>query len=262
MTRLATCIFFCAALFASGCSTVIRPTQPTNPLAKVTAPAESFRFVGDEVEIREPGEPLAPSRTWQREVANYTARTLNELARSTTDVGPAAHTIVTFDLASPSTLQIGTWKEMTITLVTTLPNGQVVRSKPVTQYIDDTWETAAVTSMGIAGTVLDIGAALASIYFVFTQTFEAGAIFVGALVGGVLMNFGQSAASYAVAGQEEERWSDMYQQAMIAHMADIRARPAPPPVVVAPAPPPTPVITPPAPATVPPPPALLDPAGP
>ena len=207
----------------SGCSTIIKPTRPSNPLgADGRAGLPGVRFDGEEVQIREPGMPLSPSRTWQREVANHTATSLNTLL-STDDNAPTAHTVVSFDLAGPSVIQIGTWKEMTITLISTLPDGSVVRSAPMTGNIDDALEYAAITGLGIGGTILDVTAGISSIFFVFSPSFLTGAVFIGALLGGLALNLVQSGSQYLIAGSEEKRWSDLFAQALKQHATDIRA---------------------------------------
>ena len=56
-----------ALVVGGGCSTVIKPTRPSDPAAELGR-TNAFRFDGDSVQIREPGTPLSPSRAWQREV--------------------------------------------------------------------------------------------------------------------------------------------------------------------------------------------------
>ena len=210
-------------ILGTGCSTIIKPTRPSNPLASDgLGQLPGVRFDGEEVQIREPGMPLSPSRSWQREVANHTATSLNALL-STDDNAPNARTVVSFDLAGPSVIQIGTWKEMTISLISTLPDGSVVRSAPLTGNIDDGLEYAAVTSLGVGGTILDVTAGISSIFFVFSPSLLTGAIFIGALIGGLTLNLAQSGSQYLVAGSEEKRWSDLYATALTQHAKDIRA---------------------------------------
>ncbi|HEY1100154.1 MAG TPA: hypothetical protein VGF99_14555 [Myxococcota bacterium] len=258
-----------------GCSTVIRPTRPSSPITAEGPPLSGVRFEGEEVAIREPGMPVSPSRTWQREVANHTASSLNTLLGATEDTA-VARTTVTFDLASPSTFQIGTWKEMSIGLTSTLPDGTIVKSPPVVANIDDGLEDAVVTGMGIGGTVLDVTAGVASIFFIFSPTPVTGIVFIGALLGGLSLNVGQSVAQYVIAGSEEVRWSNLFSKALIAHAQDIRAqigRGPPPtkpitlpsigPPPLPPPPPLDPAATPstsPPPRTGDPPPPVLDPA--
>jgi hypothetical protein len=258
---LVACLVPCMA-----CTTIVRPTRPSSPLVSDGAPVTDLRFDGDEIQIREPGMPLSPSRNWQREVANYAAGALNE-ALSTEELAPTVKTIVTFDLASPTALQIGPWKEMTIGMTSTLPDGTVVKSKPVVGPIDDVVEYGVVTGMGIGGTVLDVTAGAASIFFIFSPSFVTGAVFLGALVGGLALNVGQTGAQYVFALNEEVRWSDLFATALRAHAADVRAqRGRGPPLRSAPSPPSrapssttsTPALPDPADPSTPPP--LLDPA--
>jgi outer membrane biosynthesis protein TonB len=248
------------ATCAGGCSTVIKPTRPSNALAELDAPPTGLRFDGEEVALREPGMPVSPSRTWQREVQNYTASQLSSLLGEN-ETGPVARTIVTFDLAAPSSFQIGTWKEMTIGLTTTLPSGVVVKSEPVVGNIDDPIEYAGATALGVGGTILDVTAGVASIFFLFDRTPTSFFIFAAALVGGLTLNIAQSGAQYLVAASEEVRWSDLFQRALVAHARDIRAgllRPAPTPLPQA-----NPNVVPPLSRDpVDPPPPLLDPAEP
>ncbi len=254
---------------STGCSTVIKPTRPQTLLIADGAPLPGVRFDGEEVQIREPGMPVSPSRTWQREVANYTAASMNTLVSADEDAG-VAHTIVTFDLASPSTFQIGIWKEMSIGLTSTLPDGTVVKSVAVVGNIDDPLEYAVVTAMGVGGTVLSVTAGVASIFFIFSQTPVTGIIFIGALLGGLSLDIGQSVAQYVIAGSEEVRWSNLYARAITAHARDVRAQigRGPPagtrPALTLPLPPPPPLTSSPMPSAPPDPsdgpPVVLDPA--
>ncbi len=235
-----------AVAAGSGCSTIIRPTKPDTPLAAAGTPLAGARFDGEETILREPGMPLSPSRSWQREVSNYTATSLNTILR-TKDEAPAAHTVVSFDMASPSVIQIGTWKEMTITLTTTLPDGTVVKSKPVIGNIDDPLEYGLMTAASVGGTVLNATGTIAIILFFFTGTSNPtlGFVAIGALIGGILLSVGQSVGQYFVAANEETRWSNLYAGALQQHAADIRkaaAHPAPKPTPP-PAPPQPPATT-------------------
>jgi len=211
------------AALSSACTTIARPTRPTVGVTREGAELVGLRFDGEETQIREPGMPVSPSRTWQREVANYTASSLNE-ALGTHDNAPAARTVVSFDLAPPSALQIGTWKEMTISLTSTLPDGTVVKSAPVTANIDDGLEYGVVTVMSVGGTLLDVTAGISSIFFIFQPSFVTGAVFIGALLGGLALNVGQSAAQYFVALSEERRWSDQYAEALRVHAREVREK--------------------------------------
>lgn len=223
MSILRVFVVVLVALQAVACTTVVRPTRPSSPLLREGEALPGVRFDGEEVQIREPGMPVSPSRAWQREVANYTASALNE-SLAADETAPLARTIVTFDLASPSALQLGAWKEMTIGLTSTLPDGTVVRSAPVTGNIDDGVEHALVTGMGIGGTVLDVTAGISAIFFIVSPSYVTGAVFIGALLGGLALNIGQSSAQYFVALSEEGRWSDLYATALRAHVADVRAQ--------------------------------------
>jgi hypothetical protein len=180
------------------------------------------RFDGEETHLREPGMPVSSSRSWQREVQNYTAKSLNKLL-ATDEASAVATTTVSFDLASPASLQVGPWKEMAITLTSTLPDGSVVKSEPVVGNIDSVAEYGIVTALGVGGTILDVGAAVASIWFVFEQSFEAGAVFIGALVGGLTLHLAQNASEYVVSGSEERRWSDLFVDALEQHADDVRS---------------------------------------
>ena len=216
------CVLSLVAL-STACSTVVRPTHPGSAIVQQGSSLAGVRFDGEETQLREPGMPVSPSRSWQREVANYTASSLNE-ALGTDEAAPVARTVITFDLASPSSLQIGIWKEITIGLTSTLPDGTVVKSAPVVGNIDNTLEYGVVTAMGVGGTILDVTAGISSIFLIFQPSFVTGAVFVGALLGGLALNVGQSSAQYLVAVSEEGRWSDLYADAIRAHARDIRAQ--------------------------------------
>jgi hypothetical protein len=211
-----------AALVGGGCTTTMKPTRPSAKLEAEGPPLAGLRFDGEETRIREPGLPVSPNRFWQREVANYTASSLATLL-SSPESAPPASTTVGFDLAGPSPLQIGPWKSITITMTSTLPDGSVVRSQPVEGNLDDVGEYALVTGLGVGGTVLDITSVIASLFFFTNPGLETGAIFFGALLGGLALNVAQSGAQYVVAASEETRWSDLYAQALRQHAKDIRA---------------------------------------
>lgn len=204
------------------------------PLAAIGPSVGEVRFDGEETILREPGMPLSPSRAWQREVQNYTATSLNTLL-STTETAPNARTVVSFDMASPSVIQIGTWKEIEIVMTSTLPDGTVVKSAAIVGHIDDPLEYALMTGASVGGTVLNAVGTIAIILFFFTgaQSAELGLVAIGSLVGGILLSVAQSVGQYFVAANEEKRWSNLYATALTAHAGDVRKalaaprRPAP-----------------------------------
>ncbi len=225
--ELALGVVISTAMFCAGCSTVLRPTRPDTPLAADgAASVAAVRFDGASTVLREPGMPLSPSRSWQREIANYTANSLNTVL-STSDAAPVAKTVVTFDLSSPSVIQIGTWKEISIQLASTMPDGSVVKSAPVVGNIDNTLEYALVTAASVGGTVLDATAAIAILVYVVSAPSPAapliGVVALGALLGGVTLHIAQSAGGYVIAANEEKRWSNLFAQAIRAHAVDVRA---------------------------------------
>lgn len=227
------------ATLSGACSTVIKPTRPSDPLQQI-GEVSRFRFDSEYVQLREPGMPLANSRAWQREVQNYTATTLNEIL-STPDTVPPVQTIVVFDLASPSAIQIGTWKEMTIELTTMLPSGRVVKSKAVTENIDDPIEYFLLHGLMFTGSVLDVAVAIGTlILFVGLPGLVSGGWACGCLIAGLLVGLGlnasQTLAAYLIAGSEETRWSNLYQRALVQHARDIQAALAAGPSLAPPAP--------------------------
>lgn len=263
--RISPVLVALAVALGSGCSTIIKPTRPDQPITKEGDAVSGLRFDGEETILREPGMPLSPSRSWQREVANYTATSLNTILQ-TPDDAPAARTIVSFDLASPSVIQIGTWKEMTITMSSTLPDGSVIKSQPVSKNIDDPIEYTIITGMGVGGTILDVTAGISTLFFFFTRDPNVGLIAIGALLGGLSLNLGQSAGQYFVAAAEEKRWSNLYAEAIQIHAADVRKGmgTGPPRKAAPPPPPPTTTEQPPTgdPSDPPPPPLLETPKAP
>lgn len=246
--------------FVSGCTTVLIPTRPDAPLSAGPR-VGGVRFAGDRVQVREPGMPLSQSRSWDREVQNYTAKQLN-LLLSTDDLAPDALTVVTFDLVTPPSIEIGQWKEMTIQLASQLPDGRWVRSPALSRYIDSTFEAVSLQGMGCTASVLDVAASVAAIAFIFAEPTDplACGFFVGSLVGGLALNVGQSVAKVWVASSEQSRWSNLYAEALLQHAEDIRTslRSAPPGNAASVAPPEAPRAT--GLDELPPPPALLDPA--
>ena len=227
-----------ACALGSGCSTLVRPTKPDTPLTAIgPSVGGEVRFDGEETILREPGMPLSPSRAWQREVQNYTATSLNTLLTTSEDA-PNARTVVSFDMASPSVIQIGTWKEIEMLLTTTLPDGTVVKSAALVGHIDDPLEYALMTGASVGGTILNAVGTVAIILFFFTSGTGAnvglGVVAIGSLVGGILLSIGQSVGQYFVAANEEKRWSNLYAQALTQHAADVRkalAGPRKPPPV-------------------------------
>jgi hypothetical protein len=215
-------LLLAGSTLSTGCSTVIRPTRPDTPLQPGT-PLAGVRFDGEETSLREPGMPLSPSRGWQREVSNYTATSLNALLATKEDA-PAARTVVTFDMASPSVIQIGTWKEITIGVSSTLPDGTVVKSAPITGHIDDSLEYGVLTAASVGGTVLDATAAISILLFFVTrpQVPMIGLLALSSLVGGIALHVAHSIGQYVVAANEEGRWSNLYAGALAQHAEDIR----------------------------------------
>lgn len=218
-----------ALFWAMGCSTAIRPTRPDAPLT-AGEPVAGLTFDGNRIDIREPGTPVSNTRAWQREVANYTATQLNTLL-ATDETSPAVRTVVTFDLASPAPIQFDAWKEMTIELTTVLPSGQRVRSAPVTSHIDTLFEHLTLQGLVVTGSALDVVATLSALLYSFGGVFPetrpyvetACYVFIGALIGGLLLNVGQTVGNFLVAQAEEVRWSNLYAEALRRHADDIRA---------------------------------------
>ena len=258
-------------LASLGCVSALKPTRPDAPLFG-GARVDGVRFESTAIAFREPGVPVSPSRAWQREVAGFTATQLNT-ALNATDDAPVARTIVTFDLASPSVIQIGPWKEITITVASTLPDGTVVKTGPLDGRIDDGVEAGLL--MGLNGTVFVVDAAssivaiTALIFFQGSPALEFG-ILAGAIVVPLLLHGGQKGAEALVASSEETRWSNFYVDVLRQHAEAVRTAyaggphpvrivpeasqlPQPPPRIEAPLPTPAGPVPPP-------PPALLDPA--
>ncbi len=216
------CLVF-ACVLASACSTIVRPTKPDTPLSAIGPPVSELRFDGEETLLREPGTPLSPTRGWQREVQNYTATSLNTLLTTSNDARNA-RTIVSFDMASPSAIQIGTFKEMDIQLSTTLPDGTPVKSAAVSGHIDHPLEYALMTGASVGGTVLNAVGTIAIVLFLFSGGSDdrLGVVAIGSLIGGVVLSIGQSVGQYFVAANEEKRWSALFADALTAHATDVR----------------------------------------
>jgi hypothetical protein len=211
-------------LWSTGCSTLIRPTRPSEPLQEGPS-AAGFSFAGQNITVRQPGMPLTESRSWHTEVENYTARSLNTLL--TTDAtAPVADTVVNFDMASRAAIQIGTWKEMTVSITTRLPDGRLIRSEPLTRNIDSMAESLALTGTEIAGYALEVTASIATFIWFFegsrSPTSPTCLVAVGALAGGLCLNVSQPGLESLVAASEETRWSDLFAEALLAHADDIR----------------------------------------
>lgn len=226
-----------------GCATVMKPVHPSAK-PDIGDPVAGVRFDTDEVSFREPALPVSSGNIWKREVATYTADTLNDLLDAE-GTAPVARTVVTFEMHGPSMVQFGTWKEMTVRLVTTLPDGRVVRSEPKSEYLDSNVEYVAQQCLVFGGPILDIGAFVLAIYMfttgALTTTNPLAPVFCGCLVGlafvGVSMNLAQGALQYAIAALEERRWSDLYLEALKEHAVDVRrtlATRAEPPRVITP----------------------------
>ncbi len=238
------------------------PVRPSAPVVADGPPLVGVRFDGEETRIREPGVPVSPTRMWQREVANFTAASLNR-ALSTSEQAPAASTTISFDLASPPAFAVGPHKDMTISIASTLPDGSVVRSAPVNAKLDTWPETALTAGLVASGVALDIFSVAAVLYFLTAPDLSAGAILFGALALGLGVNLAQAGAEQLVAVSQETRWSDLLADAVRHHALDVRSgigrgppAGAPPPPLPATAPDPSDIGAPPpllAPPTSPPP---------
>jgi hypothetical protein len=215
-------VTFCFSAVSTGCTTTMMPVRPSDPVVADGPPLAGLRFDGEDTRIREPGVPVSPSRLWQREVANYTAKSLNR-ALSTDDTAPAAETTASFDLAEPPPFSFGPSKQMTIALTSTLPDGSVVRSKPVSAELGTLGETMLVAGLGIGGTVLDVASVVAVLFFITSPDVTlTGAVLVGSLALGLGINLAQGVTEELVTRAEEQRWSDLYAAALRAHAVDVR----------------------------------------
>jgi len=218
-------------IMSTACATAMSPVHPTRD-REAGPPVSGVRFDGEQVVFREPAMPVASGNIWKREVANYTATTLNALVDAE-ETAPAARTAVTFEMHGPSVIQIGSWKEMTVSITTRLPDGRLVRSAPESAYLDSNLEYAAQQALTFGGPILDIAAFVAGIYFIFAQGSlvpSAGstlpmycACIVGLGLAGLSLNAAQAGLQYLFASFEEQRWSDLYLRALEKHADDIRA---------------------------------------
>jgi hypothetical protein len=216
-----------AVVVASGCTTVLKPVRPSTPLTAEGSAVAGVRFDGEQTRIREPGVPVSPSSLWQREVANYTAASLNR-ALSTSDDAGAAATTVTFDLAAPPLIPLGPYQEMKMSLSSTLPDGRVVRSEAVTGHIDAWSERLVTGGLAVTGIAIDVFSVAAVLYFITTTSDLGGIVLLATLASNLVINLARGAADQIVVVSQEKRWSDLYAEALRKHARDVRQGLGPP----------------------------------
>jgi hypothetical protein len=260
---------------ASGCVTTLKPVYPSSGI-DAGEPSRGVRFDADQITFDEPGVPVSTGRLWKRDVARFTAEQLNTLLGAPAD-GPVAQTQIALELASPGSFQVGAWKELTVVVSSQLPDGRLVRTEPKTALIDSNVEYALQQVLLFGGPILEVSAFVLGIYlftggfFSFTQYPWMCGCLLGLAFSGLFLNVAQASMQWLIGVLEERRASDLYQAALVAHAADVRAvlagtKPAwrPPPAVPSlpgATPPADPVPAPPPPAGAPPPPLLQgDPA--
>lgn len=207
-----------------GCATTkSMPVHPTRDIEEAKA-ASSIRFDSEQIRFRDPIMTVSGGNLWKREVGAYTAEQLNT-ALNTTPGGTPVSTEVTFEMHPASTLQLGSWKEMTIQLTTFFPNGRVVESDKISAYIDNNFEFAVQQCFVFGGPVLEIASFVGAIY-VLTQPVLFNAFTCGCILAvglsGVAMHLAQGVSQILVAANEERRWSDLYLDALEGHAQDIR----------------------------------------
>ncbi len=259
------------ALVSTGCATTMVPVHPSGA-ASIGQPVDGVRFDRDKITFREPGAPISTGHIWRREVAQYSADQLNTLIDAD-PAAPAAETTVTMELHTGSVLSLGSSKELTVTMATTLPDGRRVVSEPRSGFIDNNVEYLSQQCLIFAGPILEVVSFVVAIFML--ANFGIGLIptlGIGATPGpgwalcgcllfsaatGLILNGVQLLVQNAVAFFQERRASDVFLDALSAHADDVRrAIQAPPPTKRAP-----PAAMP-APADAPPPAPADDPEGP
>ena len=209
----------------AGCATTMIPIHPSSRDMPPAEPVQGVRFDPDHIAFREPAQVVSTGNIWKREVARFAAERLNAHVAAAPG-SPAAQTVVTFELSGPSMIQIGAYKEMTVTLRSTLPDGRVVKSAPLSGYLDSNLEFAAEQCLLYGGPVLDIAAFVVAIYLLstnqlFTPWACGGIVLLAAT--GLSLNLAQGGLSMFVTYNEERRWSDLFAQALAQHADDVRA---------------------------------------
>jgi hypothetical protein len=223
-SRLRVSLLPICLLFSIGCATT--KTMPTHPsrAAEKSEETSGVRFEAEEIRFREPVIPVSGGNLWRREVGNFTAEQLNTLL-NTKPTGTLLRTTVIFEMHPASSLQIGSWKEMTVGLITYFPDGRVVESEAISAYIDNNFEFAIQQGFIFGGPVLEIASFIGAIYIltqpVLFNVFTCGCILAVGL-SGVALNVAQGASQLVVAANEERRWSDLYMEALEQHAQDIR----------------------------------------
>jgi hypothetical protein len=208
----------------------IAPTKPSSPTPVHGAPGAAFDAT--RVTIEEPSFDEVHSLAWTQDVAAYTAATLNALAPQ---ADGEAETMVRFETIFDRRDGLsGTTAR--VLLSTRLSTGQVVQSDVVTGRVK------AASRLGRELAIAALGTS-ASTWALFG--FEPYGLSEQELWALRWAGLGLSSA-LAAAGiglevfdtlQDEQRWSDVYQQALQAHAADLQraiaASPIAPPTLEA-----------------------------
>lgn len=204
------------------------PIHPSAPTEATRFPGASVRYSPKKVRFLEPGLPVVGGTLWKKEVAKYATSELNTLVGVSDSSTKASTLTISFELAGPAAFQIGTYKEMSVRLRTTFPSGQTVKSEPVSAKIDNGVEYATAQAFRYAGPLLDITAGVVAMYYFFASAGASlfsnplgCACLIGLAGTGIALNAAEQGVAYYIATQEERRWSDLFQRALIAHAKDV-----------------------------------------
>lgn len=199
------------------------PIHPSQRAA--TADAASLvavRFAPEHIEVEDPALADYRSLRWEAEVQAYTAEVLNTAVGAAPD-GPVAETAVRFQFfqrfrdMSPAV-------ELIITVTSRLADGRSVRSekwREVKSAGQQAWVTLG-TLLGVLATGTGLGGLLTG---ELTGTSETNAVMAftwGSLGAALLLTAGTIVAGVLADQDQEQRWSDTYQEVLLAHAAEVR----------------------------------------
>jgi hypothetical protein len=214
----------------------IKPSTPEalDPLSSgVRADAGvAKRFTADNITVEEPTFHEHHSLAWQRSVREYTADVLNRavalpLPSPTSDETKNEAPLQSrarFDWTFDHRDSMEGERHVTIALETVLPDGRVVTSKEVKGAVS-LWNEAGLENSMLAASMAGLGTALGANLLVATgaSTSPIGwAVMGGACTLSAIALGAACLTSIMRMDAVEERWSDLYLQALRAHAADVR----------------------------------------
>lgn len=207
--------------------------KATPPVVPSGGPGTSFD--AEAIVVEEPSYHEAHPLAWQRELKAYTAKTLNAAAGVLPE--PPLSTTVQFTTSTDYRDVAYGAKRVHVEIVTTLIDGRTVRSADAGDVVL-AGERGGLSFLSMVGVVAPLGA-MAVVDVLALVLGPSNPVFLVTLLGllGVagISALGTWALDMGLALNEQQRWSDLYLAALIAHGRAVRAALVEEPATPAPA---------------------------